>query len=510
MPQRCAEKKSLCPVRFSTDLLVQAGPNYRAGVLKEAPVLRRDLVALLVALVLTLVACGGSGGGVPIVTPPVSVTAQISGATSPMNAGSTRTFTATVSNTSNTAVTWSVVEQNGGTITSAGVYTAPSLPGTFTVKAVPVANTSVSATIAVSVVIPVGHIAGYDVGVDYHAYGTDFQHTHFIKIYNQAGVRDTVKAQLQGMADRGATTIRTCSWFVTEPGTTDFGESWRLTFPMTDQEVANLRTYVQDVAAVKGSGGNRLRLDVCFSWLGAADYTQGSPEVGLGYLHLSPTTFTARVEKITDDVLGAVADVKRPDGVTVVDTMYMESEVMIGAKANKAGFMLTHYPRFVTKVTQAGLKSSVTFISVENQAEFLDDFTDPEYPILNNHRSQYWNYRSLKWMVSNSLPVPLRIDFSWYVADPPGADWAAILARTLNDADAVLPSLGAPQKYGIAETHYFLDATQRRAHGQAIAGQAAANSRLQRMSFWTTPDGGGAGINVAYPFAIEDFYPPAP
>jgi len=28
------------------------------------------------------------------------------------------------------------------------------------------------------------------------------------------------------------------------------------------------------------------------------------------------------------------------------------------------------------------------------------------------------------------------------------------------------------------------------------------------VSFWTTPDGGGKGVNIAYPFFIEDFLPP--
>src|SRR2546426_9053193 len=35
--------------------------------------------------------------------------------------------------------------------------------------------------------------------------------------------------------------------------------------------------------------------------------------------------------------------------------------------------------------------------------------------------------------------------------------------------------------------------TQRLQYGQAFATQAAQSSRLQRVSFWTTPDGGGPG-----------------
>ena len=121
----------------------------------------------------------------------------------------------------------------------------------------------------------------------------------------------------------------------------------------------------------------------------------------------------------------------------------------------------------------------------------------------------YWVYRSLRFMADEGLPLPQRVDFSWYV---PAEDWApssTLLARVLDDADATLPSLGLPKSYGIAETYYYPDATERRELGQAIAAEAAQNPRLQRVTFWTTPNGGGDGVNAAYPFAIEDFYPPA-
>jgi hypothetical protein len=104
------------------------------------------------------------------------------------------------------------------------------------------ADGSASATTPLAGVVPQGQVPRYSVGVDYHAHGADFLHTAFVAIYDQPGARPTVRAQLQGMADRGATTISTRIWFVTEPGTTNFGETWRATFPMTDQEQSNLRT----------------------------------------------------------------------------------------------------------------------------------------------------------------------------------------------------------------------------------------------------------------------------
>jgi hypothetical protein len=290
----------------------------------------------------------------------------------------------------------------------------------------------------------------------------------------------------------------------------DFGETWRTEFPLSDREAANLRTYAQDIAAVVGSGGNRLRLWICFLWLGASDYTTGSPSTGLGYASLSAAEYTYRVETTTDKVLTAVQGVTRPDGAPVVDFIYLDGEVMIGAKDNQDWFLKTHYPRFTSRVSAAGFRPSVYFIVADTQADLLDNnYTDANYPILNNHRSMYWNYRSLKFMVDNGLPVPPRIDFSFYVSDFTGAPVATILNRTLNDADAVLPSLGAPHSYFLAETNYFVDPVQRQGLGQAIAAEATGDPRMSGVCFWTTPDGGGPGVNVAYPFAMEDFFPPA-
>jgi len=114
-------------------------------------------------------------------------------------------------------------------------YPLPSSSVGLTVTATSATDSSKSISAAL---IPVGNIPGYDVGVDYHAYGTDTGTTAFITTYDQLQVRQTVQQQLQGMADRGATSIQTAIWIVTEPGMTDFGQTWRTTFPMTDREAA--------------------------------------------------------------------------------------------------------------------------------------------------------------------------------------------------------------------------------------------------------------------------------
>lgn len=461
---------------------------------------------LIVVLSACMAGCsGGNGGGV--VPPPPAVTVSVSGLSTPLNTGAARTFTAQVTGTSNNAVTWSVVENGGGTINQAGVYTAPALPGTYTVKAVAQANTSASGKAAVPVIIPEGSIPGYSVGVDYHAYAADFNKTTFITIYNQPSVRQSVRTQLQAMADRGAATISTRIWLVTEPGTTNFGDTWRATFPMSDQEESNLHAYAQDVAAVQGSGGNRLRLDICLLWLGAADYSIGSPSTGLGFTPVTAAVFTSRVQTTTDKVLAAVHGVTRPDGVPVVNIIYLNGGLLVGATANEEWFMTTHYPRFVSVVTQAGFTPSVYFSVTDTQDDVLqNNYVDVQYPILNNHRSMFWVYRAMTFMVDQGIPLPTRTDFAYYVPST-GATYSDLLTRVLNDADATLPSLGAAQSYGAAEAFYFIDDTQRHQYGQAFATEAASSPRLKSVTFWTTPDGGGAGINVAYPFAFEDYLP---
>ena len=75
--------------------------------------------------------------------------------------GETISFTATVTGTANTAVTWSIREHYGASITSSGVLTAPSnAVGTLHVVATSVADPTVSAAATVSVQPPTGTATG--------------------------------------------------------------------------------------------------------------------------------------------------------------------------------------------------------------------------------------------------------------------------------------------------------------------------------------------------------------
>ena len=86
--------------------------------------------------------------------PPPPVTVTISPRTPSVTAGGTITFTATVANATNTAVTWSVTGTSCGSITSAGVYTAPAAAGTCSVAAKSVQDPTRSDTTTVTVTAP--------------------------------------------------------------------------------------------------------------------------------------------------------------------------------------------------------------------------------------------------------------------------------------------------------------------------------------------------------------------
>jgi hypothetical protein len=108
---------------------------------------------LLIFSNLFLAGCGGGNS-----SSSNTVTVTITPPTATLSASQTTSFTATVANTSNTAVTWSVNGTQGGnatygTITSSGVYTAPATITTTvteTITATSAADTTKSASASVT------------------------------------------------------------------------------------------------------------------------------------------------------------------------------------------------------------------------------------------------------------------------------------------------------------------------------------------------------------------------
>ena len=92
--------------------------------------------------------------------------------------------------------------------------------------------------------------SAYEVGIDYHAYGTNFTETVFLTRYHNSTIRDIVLVQLQGIADRGASFVTLDIWIGLEPGTIT-NPYWMVTFPISEQEMMNLHQYTEDVASIQ-------------------------------------------------------------------------------------------------------------------------------------------------------------------------------------------------------------------------------------------------------------------
>jgi len=91
---------------------------------------------------------------VTITPPPPPVTVTVSPSNANVQVSTTQQFTATVSNSSNQSVTWSVT--GGGTISSSGLYTAPTTvpSGAVTVQATSVASPTAMGSASVTVTNP--------------------------------------------------------------------------------------------------------------------------------------------------------------------------------------------------------------------------------------------------------------------------------------------------------------------------------------------------------------------
>jgi len=82
------------------------------------------------------------------VSAPPAISVNINPTAATLQVSATQQFAATVTGSTDTAVTWTVT---GGTMSTSGLYTAPSSTGTFTITATSVADTTKSASAAVTV-----------------------------------------------------------------------------------------------------------------------------------------------------------------------------------------------------------------------------------------------------------------------------------------------------------------------------------------------------------------------
>jgi RHS repeat-associated protein len=129
---------------FPTTALTLSG----AASAKDCLIVVADTISLTGAAAL-----GNSCSGASPLQPPAPVAVSVTPTTATLYGGQTQQFTATVTNTSNTAVTWKISPATGaGTISSTGLYTALatiSAQQTVTVTATSQASTSASGSATV-------------------------------------------------------------------------------------------------------------------------------------------------------------------------------------------------------------------------------------------------------------------------------------------------------------------------------------------------------------------------
>jgi hypothetical protein len=119
------------------------------GTITSAGVYTAGAAAGTFAVTATSVADPSRSGSASVTIQPVQI--QINPTTATMQPGQTKQFTATVTGTSNTAVTWTAT---GGMISNTGLFTAASTPGAFTVTATSIADTTKSSTAQITIPAP--------------------------------------------------------------------------------------------------------------------------------------------------------------------------------------------------------------------------------------------------------------------------------------------------------------------------------------------------------------------
>ena len=111
---------------------------------------------ILVAVLAPSIGCSAVRKTAPTTNPTASVTVQLSPTSQTLSPAAQQQFTATVISSSNQSVTWTVDaaglgNSTTGSITTTGLYTAPQLSGTHTITATSVADSTKSASAAITV-----------------------------------------------------------------------------------------------------------------------------------------------------------------------------------------------------------------------------------------------------------------------------------------------------------------------------------------------------------------------
>jgi len=335
--------------------------------------------------------------------------------------------------------------------------------------------------------------------VNYHAVSAAF--STFFRHYSRD--RQVVREQLQTMADDGADVIKTAVWMGRlAPSPPASWDDYALSFPLQSDELQAVATYVQDVAEIQSRDGHELELDLSVHWDGCSQYEKDSTAATAGPCGLPWADFMARAHESVTGLMRTIAPIRRSDGRPAVALVYFISEASGDqAKPNEGRVVRELYPEFLQMAAAAGIVGSMYFIVDGQEAHALDNtYVNRSTPILSRHRSLISIYQAVQILKDAGIPLPARLDFSLY-PEPDRTSVAAVLRRTFDDLATAFP--GMP--LGVAETRYPLDPGERTSLATAFRDEFARRGSPQRIVFWTTPDGGGSGVDVGYPFDFQTF-----
>jgi hypothetical protein len=187
---------------------------------------------LVLSAALSLAACATTSKSVapPPPPPPGAVSVSVSPTSANIRAGASYTFSATVTGSSNTTVSWSVNSVSGGsstlgTINASGNYTAPSTlpsPNTVTITATSAADITKSSSSAVTLLNPTPTLTGISPAAsNLGSFSLTITGTNFVSgaqvMLNNSALATTFVSSTQLTATGSASTAGTFSIAVQNP-----------------------------------------------------------------------------------------------------------------------------------------------------------------------------------------------------------------------------------------------------------------------------------------------------
>jgi RHS repeat-associated protein len=346
-----------------------------------------------------------------------NITVSVSPATATLYAGQTQQFTATVNNTANTAVTWSISPAGVGSISSSGLYTAPTAVTAqqmVTVTATSQADTSKSATATVTLAVAKTTPTITWATPTAITYGTALSGAQLDATTSVAGT--FVYSPAAGTVLAAGTHTLTVTFTPTD--TTDYN-STAATVTLTVNKAAPTITWTTPVAITYGTALSGAQLDATASVPGTLVYTPaagavltaGTQVLSVAFTPTDTTNYNTAAASITLTVNQATPAITwaTPAAVTYGTAL---STTQLDATASVSG-TLVYTPAAGTVLTAGTQTLSVTFTPTDTT-----DYTTAT--------------ATVQQAVNQAIPI-----ITW--ATPAAITYGTALSGTQLDATASVP-----------------------------------------------------------------------